>query len=99
MRGRYSQWRSLLGMLNEFLFEKIEEEDIRNIWFQEDGAASHTAEAVLLKPTFANILNPISIFVNKNSFNMAPSYKVRYKIADQPYYNVIFCLRTTEHKY
>ena len=34
-------------MLNEFLFTKIEEEDIRNIWFQQDAAKCHTAEATL----------------------------------------------------
>ena len=34
-------------MLNEFLFTKIEEEDIGNIWFPQDGAACHTAEATL----------------------------------------------------
>ena len=30
------------AMLNEFLFTKIEEEDIANIWFQQDGATCHT---------------------------------------------------------
>ena len=41
-------------MLNEFLFTKIEEEDIDNIWFQQDGATYHTAEATLdvLRPVF-----------------------------------------------
>ena len=41
-------------MLNEFLFTKIEEEDIGNIWFQQDGARCHTAEATLdvLRPIF-----------------------------------------------
>ena len=34
-------------MLNEFWFTKIEEEDIGNIWFQQDGATYHTAEAAL----------------------------------------------------
>ena len=34
-------------MQNEFLSTKIEEEDIGNIWFQQDGAACHTAEATL----------------------------------------------------
>ena len=34
-------------MLNEFLFTKIEEEDIFNIWFQQDGATCHTAETKL----------------------------------------------------
>ena len=41
-------------MLNEFLFTKIEEEDIGNIWFQQDGATCHTAETTLdvLRPVF-----------------------------------------------
>ena len=39
-------------MLNKFL--KIEEEDIGIIWFQQDGATYHTAEATLdvLRPVF-----------------------------------------------
>ena len=42
------------AMLNEFLFTKIEQEDISNIWFQQDGATCHTAEATLdvLHPVF-----------------------------------------------
>ena len=41
-------------MLNEFLFTKTEVEDIANIWFQQDGAMCHTAEATLdvLRPAF-----------------------------------------------
>ena len=41
-------------MLNEFLFTKIEDKDIGNIWFQQDGAKCHTAEATLdvLCPVF-----------------------------------------------
>ena len=41
-------------MLNEFLFTKIEEEDIGSIWFQQDGATCHMAEATLdvLRPVF-----------------------------------------------
>ena len=35
------------AMLNEFLFTKIKENDIGNIWFQQDGATCHTAEATL----------------------------------------------------
>ena len=48
-------------MLNEFLFTKIEEEDIGNIWFQQDSATCHTAEATLdiLLPVFEdNITSP-----------------------------------------
>ena len=43
-------------MFNEFLFKKIEEEDIGNIWFQQDGATCHTTEATLyvLSPVFEN---------------------------------------------
>ena len=35
------------AMLNEFLFTKIEEKDIGNIWFQQHGATCHIAEATL----------------------------------------------------
>ena len=43
-------------MLNEFLFTKIEKEDIGNIWFQQDGTTCHTAEATfdVLLPVFEN---------------------------------------------
>ena len=42
------------AMLNEFLFTKIEEEDIGNIWFQQDGATCYTAGATvdILRPVF-----------------------------------------------
>ena len=41
-------------MLNEFLFTKIEEEDIGNICFQQNCATCHTAEATpnVLRPVF-----------------------------------------------
>ena len=41
-------------MLNEFLFTKLEEEDIGNIWFQQDSSMCHTAESTLdvLRPVF-----------------------------------------------
>ena len=37
-------------MLNAFLFTKIEEEDIGNIWFQQDCATCHTLD--VLRPVF-----------------------------------------------
>ena len=42
------------AILNEFLFTKIQEEIIDNIWFQQDGATCYTAEATLdiLRPVF-----------------------------------------------
>ena len=44
------------AMLNEFLFTKIKEEDIGNIWFQQNGATCYTAEAILdvLRSVFEN---------------------------------------------
>ena len=48
MKNRYR------AMLNEFLFTKIEEKNIGNIWFQQDGTMCHTAEATfnVLRPVF-----------------------------------------------
>ena len=45
---------SYRAMLNEYLFIKIEEEDIGNIWFQPDGATCHTPQVTLdvLRPVF-----------------------------------------------
>ena len=42
------------AILNEFLFTKIEEEDIGHIWFQQREATCHTTEATLdvLRPVF-----------------------------------------------
>ena len=34
-------------MLNEFLFTKVEEDDIGNIWSQQNGDTCHTAEAAI----------------------------------------------------
>ena len=46
-------------MLNEFLFTNIEEEDIGNVCFQQDGATCHTAEATfdVLRPVFDHIIS------------------------------------------
>ena len=43
-------------MLKEFLCTKPEEEDIGNIWFQQDDATCHTGEAThdVLRPVFEN---------------------------------------------
>jgi len=44
------------AMLNEFLLPKFEEEDTDDIWFQQDGAPCHTANAIidLLRTVFEN---------------------------------------------
>ena len=43
-------------MLNEFLFPKIEEDDMGDIWFQQDGTTCHTANVTinLLRTAFEN---------------------------------------------
>ena len=42
----------------EFFFTKIEEKDIGNIWFQQDGTMFHTAEATfdVLRLVFENCI-------------------------------------------
>ena len=53
-------------MLKEFLFTKIEEEDIDYIWFQQDDATCHTAEAtldVLLAVFEDRIISPRAVAV------------------------------------
>ncbi len=56
------------AMLNKFLFTKIEEEDIGNIWFQQDGATCHTAEATL------DVLRPVTIICGVPSkINFTPT--------------------------
>ena len=45
-------------MLNKFLFTKIDEEDVGNIWFQQEGATCYTADATLdgLPPVFKDFI-------------------------------------------
>ena len=54
--GTFFFFENEQGELNEFLYTKIEEEDIGNIWLLQDGATCHTAEATLdvLCPVFAD---------------------------------------------
>ena len=50
-------------MLNEFLFTKLEEEDIGNIWFPQDGDTFHKAEATfdVLRPVLKNALSAAEV--------------------------------------
>ena len=54
------------------MFTKIEEEDIGNIWFEQDGATPHTAEATLdvLRPVFEDSI--ISRSWPPRSFDLTP---------------------------
>ena len=46
------------AIFNEFLFTKIEEEDIGNIWFQQGGATCHTAGGTIdvLRPVYEDCI-------------------------------------------
>ena len=62
-------------MLNDFLCTKIEEEDIGNIWFQQDRAKRHTAEATLdvLRPVFEDRIISLSYVVfPPRSYDLTP---------------------------
>ena len=65
------------AMLNEFLFIKIEDKDIGNIWFQQDGAACHTAEATfdVLRPVFEDriISRTADVVWPPRSYDLRPS--------------------------
>ena len=55
------------AMLNEFLITKIKNEDIGNIWFQQDGTKSHTAMLVYRLEKRWEILRQIDpILAKKN---------------------------------
>ena len=49
---------AIVIVIEPLLFTKIEEEDIGNIWFQQQGATCHTAEAtlVVLRPVFEDCI-------------------------------------------
>ena len=57
-------------MLNEFLFTKIQEEDIGNIWYQQDGAKYLTPEAKLdvLQPVYEDRIIREAITVNDDRY-------------------------------
>ena len=52
------------AILKEFLFTKIEEKDIGNIWFYQDGSTCPTAKATLdvLRPVFGD-LTPLDYYL------------------------------------
>ena len=64
------------AMLNELLFTKIEEQDIGNIWFQQEGATYHTAKAALdvLGPVFEDriISRRADVIQPPRSCNLTP---------------------------
>ena len=79
-------------MLKEFLFTKIEEEDIGNIWFQQDSVTCHTAKATLdiLRPVFENriISCRADVVWPLRSCNLTPlDYQLWVVVKDKCYAN------------
>ena len=66
----------LISFGHEFLFTKIEEEDIGNTWFQQYSATCHTAEATLdvLRPVFEDriISRRVDVVWAPLSFDLTP---------------------------
>ena len=64
------------AMLNEFLFTKIEEENIGNICFQQDGTKYHISEATLdaLRPVFEDriISRRADVVWQPRSYDLTP---------------------------
>ena len=78
------------AMLNEFLFTKIEEENIGNIWFQQDGATCHPAKATLdvLRPIFEDriISGGANVVWPPRSCDLTPlDYYLRGAVQDKCY--------------
>ena len=85
------------AMLNEFFFTKIKEEDIGNIWFQQDGATCHTAETTheILRLVFEDrIINrKADIVWPPRSCELTPlDYNLRGAIKDRCYANILMKL-------
>ena len=77
-------------MLNKFLFTIFEDEDIGNIWFQQDGAKCHTAEATLdvLSPVFEDriISRRVKAVWPARSCDLTPlDYYLRGAVKDKSY--------------
>ena len=75
------------AILNEFLCTKLEEENIGNIWFQQDAATCHKAEATLdvLHPVFVNrvIIRKADIIWPSRSCDLTPmNYNFRGAVKD-----------------
>ena len=79
-------------MLNEFLFTKIKNKYIGKIWFQQDGAACHTAEATLnvLRPVFEDriISRRADVIWPPRSYDLTPlDYYLWGAVKDKCYAN------------
>ena len=62
-RGRTVNGNHYWAMLNEFLFTKIEKEDIGNIWFQQDCTTCHLVEADVVCPPRSCDLTPLDYYL------------------------------------
>ena len=89
-------------MLDEFLFKKIEEEDIGKIWFLQDPATCHTAEATLdvLWPDFEDriISRRADVVRPHRSCDLTPlDYYLWEAVKDKCYFDKPETIDTLKH--
>ena len=91
------------AMLNEFSFPKIEEDDMDDIWFQQDGATYHNANVTidLLRTAFKNRIISRNSDVNwpHRSCDLTPlDYFLWGAVQDKCYANHAETIETLKHK-
>ncbi|XP_012059065.1 PREDICTED: uncharacterized protein LOC105622255 [Atta cephalotes] len=90
------------AMLNEFLLPKFEEEDTDDIWFQQDGAPCHTANAIdLLRTVFENRIISRNADVNwpPRSCDLTPlDYFLWGTVKDECYANQSETIQKLKHE-
>jgi len=90
------------AMLNEFLLPKFEEEDTDDIWFQQDGAPCHTANATidLLRSVFENRIISRNADVNwpPRSCDLILDYFLWGTVKDECYANQPETIQELKHE-
>ena len=90
-------------MLNEFLFPKFEEDDMDDIWFQQDGATCHTANVtvdLLLTVLENRIISPNSdVNWPPRSYDLTPlDYFLWGAVEDKCYTNHPEMIEALKHE-
>ena len=73
------------AILNEFLFIKIEKEDVGNIWFQQDVATCHTAEATL------DVFRPVVVVWPPRSGDLTPLDNYLWRLLQSIAIVIVIC--------
>lgn len=77
-----SQWRPLMRLVNWLFFPKIEEEDLANIRFQQNGDSAHTANDTIavLRPILENRTKVFGLLVRVSFFSKCGYYDISWSI-------------------